>query len=117
MRNYREGFPRKIHPAKVFFFLVMAAVFILVLGGGVMLLWNAILPEVVGAKAINFWQAIGLLLLARILFGGFRMGSFRGKSRGYKGGYWRKKWMNMSEEDRTKFKDKWKEYCNRKKEE
>ncbi|MCD7963354.1 MAG: hypothetical protein LUF90_07370 [Rikenellaceae bacterium] len=37
----------------------------------VMLLWNAILPEVVGCGAITYWQSAGLLLLARLLFGGF----------------------------------------------
>lgn len=36
----------------------------------VMLLWNAILSEVLGVDEINFWQAAGLLALCRILFGG-----------------------------------------------
>ena len=39
-----------------------------------MALWNAILPEVVDAKPLSYWQALGLLLLSRILFGGFRFG-------------------------------------------
>ena len=38
----------------------------------VMLLWNSILPVVLHAGAITFWQAAGLLILARLLFGGFR---------------------------------------------
>ncbi len=37
-----------------------------------MLLWNALLPAIFGLKAISFLQALGLLILTRILFGGFR---------------------------------------------
>ncbi len=36
-----------------------------------MLLWNALLPVIFGLKAIGYWQAVGLLLLAKILFGGW----------------------------------------------
>ncbi len=38
----------------------------------VMLLWNALLPAIFGLKAISFLQAAGLLVLSKILFGGFR---------------------------------------------
>lgn len=34
-------------------------------------LWNALLPDILGVKAINYWQSLGLLLLSKILFGGF----------------------------------------------
>jgi hypothetical protein len=37
----------------------------------VMWLWNAILPDVLNAKTLTFWQAGGILVLAKILFGGF----------------------------------------------
>ncbi len=40
--------------------------------GLVMLLWNGILPSLFHVSIITFWQAAGLLLLARLLFGGFR---------------------------------------------
>jgi hypothetical protein len=41
------------------------------LGGAiVMLLWNALLPPLFGWPAVTFWQALGLLALCRILFGG-----------------------------------------------
>ncbi len=39
-----------------------------------MLLWNALLPAIFGLKAIGYWQAVGLLVLARILFGSFGRG-------------------------------------------
>lgn len=40
----------------------------------IMLLWNALLPSIFDLKAIGYWQALGLLVLARILFGSFGRG-------------------------------------------
>ena len=40
-----------------------------------MLLWNWLLPTVfIGAQSIGYWPALGILLLSKILFGGFRRG-------------------------------------------
>ena len=36
-------------------------------------IWNAVVPEVFGFKRITFWQAVGILVLASILFGGHRV--------------------------------------------
>ncbi|KAA6321323.1 hypothetical protein EZS27_029016 [termite gut metagenome] len=36
----------------------------------VMLLWNALLPSLIGWSVINYWQAAGLVILSRILLGG-----------------------------------------------
>ncbi|KAA6326587.1 hypothetical protein EZS27_024323 [termite gut metagenome] len=36
----------------------------------VMLLWNAVIPPVIGWTSISYWQALGLLVLVRILLGG-----------------------------------------------
>jgi hypothetical protein len=36
----------------------------------VMLVWNMVIPDVFGLATISFWQALGLLLLARLLFSG-----------------------------------------------
>ncbi len=84
---------------------------ILIFGFVVMGLWNAILPAVLGVKAISFIQALGILLLSKILFGGFRGG--------HRGGWRNKgKWMDMKEkfsgmtpEEREKFKAEWKTRC------
>ncbi|MGE0814023.1 MAG: hypothetical protein AB7O28_18565 [Vicinamibacterales bacterium] len=54
--------------------LVVPPLFLLfiALGGWVvMLLWNWLLPPLFGVSAVTFWQALGLLALCRILFGGF----------------------------------------------
>jgi hypothetical protein len=100
---------RRFHPLKIGFFILVFAAFILALGGIVMLLWNAILPDIIGVKTLTYWQALGLLILAKILFGGFR-----GRPRPWgnsKRSNWRKKWMDMSDEERQQFKSKWKERC------
>jgi len=43
-------------------------------GEVVMHLWNWLAPALFGFRQITFWQALGLLALCRILFGGFGMG-------------------------------------------
>jgi len=46
-------------------------VFVAIGGGIVRQLWNWLLPPLFGWHQITFWQALGLLALCRILFGGF----------------------------------------------
>jgi uncharacterized membrane protein len=50
--------------------IVGMAVFIAIGGEVVKLLWNWLAPALFGWRPITFWQAIGLLALCRILFGG-----------------------------------------------
>lgn len=40
-----------------------------VFGYFVMLLWNWLMPSVFGLASINFWQAVGIIVLARLIFG------------------------------------------------
>jgi hypothetical protein len=57
------------------------ALFIFIGGTAVKLLWNWLLPPLFGLPAVTFWQALGLLVLCRILFGGLgRHGGGRGMS-------------------------------------
>ena len=53
----------------ILMFLVIAVVFALIVAFPVMLIWNAIMPELFELAKITFWQALGLSLLARLLFG------------------------------------------------
>lgn len=46
-------------------------------GNAVLHLWNALMPEIFGLRPITFWQALGLISLSWILFGG--LGMFRGR--------------------------------------
>lgn len=100
-RRYKGFFPLAI----VAFYALLTLV--------VMLLWNAILPEVTGVRPLNFWQALGLLLLCRILFGGFRYRGRKATRWRQKRAAWREKWMNMSEEERAAFREQWRERCHR----
>lgn len=65
----------------------------------VMLLWNWLMPGLfAGVNQIDYWHALGLLLLCKILFG------FRGRG-GFDCGYGRRKrWENMSPEEREQLK-------------
>lgn len=52
---------------------IMAMLLFAVIGGDVVMrLWNWLLPPLFGWRQITFWQALGLLMLRRILFGGSR---------------------------------------------
>ncbi len=91
--------------------LFFGAIAIMVFGFVVMSLWNAILPAVVGVKAITFVQALGILLLSKILFGGFG-----GGGKGWRGSQaWKEKMKQrldtMTPEEREKFKAEWKNRC------
>ena len=48
--------------------LVLAAVLAFLFGLIVMALWNWLMPELFGIRAISYWEAWGLVLLAHILF-------------------------------------------------
>jgi len=53
-------------------------VFITLGGFVVMYLWNWLLPLLFGWPQVTFWQALGILALSRILFGGFGLHGGRG---------------------------------------
>ena len=90
-------------------FLIIAFVF---LGGlAVMLLWNAILPAVLGVSVITFWQALGILALSKILFGGFR-GGWGGRRRQHWKQHMENKWSSMSPEEKEKFQQSWRARCS-----
>ena len=51
--------------------VIFASIFALLFGLLVKWLWNWLMPEIFGLGVITYWQAFGLLLLAKLLFGGF----------------------------------------------
>jgi hypothetical protein len=72
-----------------------------VLGAMVMYLWNWIMPTLfTGAMTIDYWRAIGLLLLCRILFGGFRGHGHHSWQE--KREHWQR-WQAMTPEERQQF--------------
>ena len=82
--------------------IAFAALAAALLGYVVMTLWNTVLPAVTGLHSINFLQALGLLALSRILFGGLR-------GWGRRGGHWRSRmharWRRMTPEERERFRE------------
>ena len=70
------------------------------LGGTVVrLLWNWLLPPLFGLPSITFWQALGLLALSRILFGGLGM-------HGDSGRRYRRRWEAMTPEEREQVRER-----------
>jgi hypothetical protein len=92
-------------------FAVLAAVAVAALGAVVMLLWNWLMPELFGWRAIDFWQALGLLVLSKIL-----LGALRGGGLGYRL-HWRarmmERWAQMTEEEREQFRAGMQRRCGR----
>jgi len=92
---------------KKWIFIAPAAIlgillFIFIGGELVLHLWNWLLPSLFGWRQITFWQAIGLLALCRILFGGV-------SGRGFHRSNWRgrrmaERWQHMTPEEREKFR-------------
>jgi hypothetical protein len=81
-----------------------------VLGWVVMMLWNTVIPVVfVGGRVIDYWHALGLLVLSRILFGGFR-----GRG-GWHSRRWRR-WEAMTPEEREQLKESYAARCGRREE-
>ncbi len=104
---------KKFWAKKIAGFIVCAIAMVAVLGYTVMLLWNHVLVAVIGGVSlITFWQALGLLVLGKILFGGFHGGCGWG---GHKGSHWKnemkEKWQGMSTEEREKIKQEWRNRC------
>ena len=94
---------------KILFFILIAALAIFIFGSIVMLLWNNILANVLDISTITFGQALGILLLSKILFGGWRGPWGGGRHQ------WRhrmqEKWSTMTPEEREKFKEQWQKRC------
>jgi hypothetical protein len=86
------------------FVVVFAAIFGLVVES----LWNWLMPVLFGWHVITYWQALGLLILSKILFGGFR-------GRPGHNIYWRRRmmerWEQMTPEEREKFRQSMRSRC------
>lgn len=94
--------------ARVVKFFVIGVMIITILSFVVMRLWNWLTPGLFGWHVITFWQALGILILSKILFGGFR---------GRPGPHvqWRgrmmERWAHMTPEEREKFRESMRGRC------
>lgn len=85
--------------------IVAMVAFVWIGGEVVMHLWNWLLPPLFGWRQITFWQALGLLVLCRILFG--HLGGH-----GHNRSKWRREgWGRMTPEEREKFRQGMRSRC------
>ena len=93
---------------RVMFFapLAIAGMLLFAFIGGeiVMHLWNWLLPPMFGWRELTFWQALGMLVLCRILFGGG--GWHRSGGSGYRGRM-AERWEKMTPEERERLRQGW----------
>ena len=86
---------------RVLKFALFGLLFVVILGFVVMSLWNWLTPALFGWHVISFWQAVGILILSKILLGGFRGGPGRHM-------HWQRRmmerWEQMGPEEREKFR-------------
>lgn len=86
-------------------FMILVLLGVAVLSGIVMVLWNWLIPALfVGAKPIGYLQGVGVLLLSKILFGGFR--GYSGHARWH-----RQEWERMTPEEREKLQHRMRRWC------
>jgi hypothetical protein len=105
-----QSFPNRRSKGRYLFFIPVILAVGAALGGVVMLLWNNLLPDILGCKRITFLQALGLLVLCRILFGNF---GGKGKHDKNMAGRQklREKWGGMTDDERRTFREEWRRRC------
>ena len=88
-------------------FVLVALAVVAVVGMVVMSLWNWLIPTLFRGPQLDYWQAVGVLVLSRILFGGLR---------GHRGRHWRERmfwqerWANMTPEERERLREQFGHY-------
>ncbi|MGB3585456.1 MAG: hypothetical protein WBA23_02895 [Tunicatimonas sp.] len=96
--------------------ITLAALAILALSTVVMLLWNWLVPALFNGPSISFGQALGLLILSKVLFSSLKQGRWGGdyltRKRAWKNRF-EEKWRNMTPEEREKFKSTMKQHCSK----
>ena len=90
----------------VILFIIGIAALITLFGFGTMYLWNWLMPELFDLPTITFWQTVGLLILAKIFFGGFEGGKKHKKHKKHHGNHS----CGKGEKSHKKEYDKWKYY-------
>lgn len=83
MKNYFKHKLRGKNPIAVvgwvLFFTILFLGFIALVGYIFQLLWNGLMPDIFGLTTITYWQAVGLMLIAKLLFGGIGKGERKDK--------------------------------------
>ena len=91
-------------------FMILMLIIVAGFGQAVHYLWNWLMPVVFGLHPITYWQALGLLGLSWLLFGGF--GWFgRAGGRSGRGKRMKERWEGMTPEEREKFREGLRGHC------
>jgi hypothetical protein len=110
-RNYNKETSVMNKALKIVLCVILGVLAVFVFGWVTMSLWNWLIPSLFNGPVLTFWQALGLLLLSKIIFGFGGKGG-NGKWR-YRGGYWKQhyynKWSSMTPEEREQLKAKMRE--------
>ena len=87
--------------ARGFLMALVGMLFVAIGSEVVMQLWNWLTPRLFGWHAITLWEALGLLALCRILFGGFGGRSHHRRQWRHR---MRDRWAELTPEEREKFR-------------
>ncbi len=96
---------------------ILGMLLFITIGGEIVLhLWNWLLPPLFGWRQITFWQALGLLLLCRILIGGFGWhgsgrSSIRRRMEERMADRMAERWEQMTPEERERSRQSWRGRC------
>lgn len=95
-----------------FFFFPLLVIGFFIVSAIVMLLWNSIIPSISTLLPLTYWQAMGLFVLSRILFSGFRFRRNHNRMHHHFNNFgFKDRFMNMTEEEKQQFKNQWKKRC------
>ena len=90
---------------KVAFNLGLFLILVTLLGVFVMLLWNALVPELFGGPGLSYWQAVGVLLLSHILLRGTPYYGIRARRTARRRRRMRNRFAEMTKEERAAVND------------
>ncbi|WP_425077499.1 hypothetical protein [Psychroserpens sp. S379A] len=107
MSNYFKHKMRGKSPGEIIGMIIFGAIFIaglaILFGFIIMWLWNWLMPMIFGLPTLNYWEAVGVFILFKILLGG--CGGFGGKDKSSSNN------SNCKNESKGEF-SKWKHYDN-----
>jgi hypothetical protein len=97
---------------RIFAGIGIFALVTVLLSAVVMLLWNALIPQLFGGPALSFAQAAGLLILSHILLRGW---SPWRHSQAWRRDRWSRRFeerlAGMTPEEQQKFREEWRQRC------
>ena len=95
---------RVFYRGRFIFIPIAAAAFLSLTSFVVMELWNNLLPAILHVSVITFWQALGIFILCKILFGFGKGGGHKWGRRGFMRAKMEERFKHMTPEEQEKFK-------------